>query len=180
LVPSRIRSTELERCVLGFIAQQQPCTAYAVRKALGASLSSYWSASAGSIYPLLERLADRGWIGVREDAFGSRTRRRYTLLARGRQEIERWISAPVSGASAAHTYDPLRTPVFFMDLIEADARRRYLEDAEAQTLHNLSLHRADLRAVRDTSSPWEVLGREGAIAELEARLKWIRRGLRLD
>src|SRR5210317_1087856 len=96
-------ATELECCVLGYIAQEQPCTAYTVRKRLGSSLSSYWSSSAGSIYPLLERLRRRRWILVSEEPFGTRTRKRYRLSASGRRQVERWLSAPVSHKAAAHT-----------------------------------------------------------------------------
>jgi DNA-binding PadR family transcriptional regulator len=173
----RTGGTELERCVLGFIAQEQPCTAYTVRKRLGESLSSYWSNSAGSIYPLIERLVSRKWLLVREEAFGTRVLKRYRLSAAGRRQLEAWLSAPVSPAAAAHTFDPLRTPVFFLDLVDAEQRRAYLEDARRETERNLKLHRADLEAVRKDASRYEVLGREGAIGELEARLRWIRRGL---
>ncbi len=172
-------ATELECCVLGFIAQEQPCTAYAVRKRLGVSLSSYWSSSAGSIYPLLRRLGRRGWILVKEEPFGTRIRKSYRLSTSGRRQVERWLSAPVSSDAAAHTYDPLRTPVFFLDLVNPDQRRGYLEDARRQTEVNLSHHRAELAEVRSHSPPFEILGREGAIGELEARLDWIRKGLAL-
>lgn len=176
---SRTGATELECCVLGFIAQDQPCTAYSVRKRLGASLSSYWSSSTGSIYPLLERLRARAWITVTEGAFGSRTRKTYRITTSGREELGRWLSAPVSTAAAAHTYDPLRTPVFFLDLVDPVQARGYLEDAERRTAENLAKHRAELGEVRLESSPYEILGREGAMEELEARLKWLRRGLEL-
>lgn len=177
MVGSRTEATELERCVLGFIAQEQPCTAYVVRKRLGESLSSYWSSSAGSIYPLFERLELRKWILAKEEAFGTRMLKRYRISASGRRQLERWLSAPVSRQAAAHTYDPLRTPVFFLDLVGVEQRRGYLEDARRETEANLARHRDDLEAVRQIASPYEILGREGAIGELEARLRWIGRGL---
>lgn len=174
---SRTMATELERCVLGFIAQEQPCTAYTVRKRLGESLSSYWSSSAGSIYPLFERLESRKWILVKEETFGTRVLKRYRLGASGKRQLELWFSAPVSRQAAAHTYDPLRTPVFFLDLVGAEQRRAYLEDARRETESNLARHQKDLEEVRQGASPYEILGREGAIGELEARLRWIRRGI---
>jgi DNA-binding PadR family transcriptional regulator len=174
---SRTEATELERCVLGYIAQEQPCTAYTVRKRLGESLSSYWSSSAGSIYPLFERLESRKWILAKEQAFGTRVLKRYRISASGRRQLERWLSAPVSRQAAAHTYDPLRTPVFFMSLVGVEQRRAYLEDARRETESNLERHRQDLEHARQSSSVYEILGREGAIGELEARLRWIRRGL---
>ncbi len=175
----RSKATVLERCVLGFIAQDQPCTAYQVRKRLGSSLSSYWSNSAGSIYPLLERLQERGWTKVTEEAFGTRVRRHFRITTSGRDELNRWLSAPVEPEDAAHTYDPLRTPIFFLGLVDPAQARAFLEDAEEKTVEVLAEHRVELRQMREEETPLEILGREGAISELEARLKWIRRGLDL-
>ena len=179
-MPPRSTPTELEHCVLGFIAQHQPCTAYIVRKCLGESLSSYWSSSAGSVYPLLERLRRKAWVLVREEIFGTRVRRLYRLGAAGRRHLDRWLSAPVSPVAAAHTYDPLRTPVFFLDLVGDEPRREYLEDALRQTSRVLAQHREELESVREKGSPCEILGREGAIEELEARSRWLRRGLEMS
>lgn len=176
---TRSEATVLEHCVLGFIAQDQPCTAYQVRKRLGSSLSSYWSNSAGSIYPLLERLRKRGWMKVTEEAFGTRIRKHFRLTASGRKELDRWLSAPVAPEDAAHTYDPLRTPIFFLDLVDPAQARGYLEDAERKTVLNLAKHRKELKEIRQEGAPLEIFGREGAIGEIEARLKWIRRGLDL-
>lgn len=177
---SRTIPTDLENCVLGFIAQNQPCTAYTVRKCLGESLSSYWSDSAGSIYPLLERLRQKKWILVKEEAFGTRVRKRYRLSTSGKRRLDRWLSAPVSPTAAAHTYDPLRTPVFFLDLVDPQHRRGYLEDALRVTSRILAQHREELESVLETSSRYEILGREGAIGELEARARWLRRGLETE
>ena len=114
---------------------------------------------------------------MKEEAFGTRILKRYRLSASGRRQLDRWLSAPVSREAAAHTYDPLRTPVFFLDLVGEEQRRDYLEDARRETELNLARHRMDLEKVREDSSPFEILGREGAIGELEARLRWIRRGI---
>lgn len=176
---TKSKATVLELCVMGFIAQDQSCTAYQVRNRLGSSLSSYWSNSAGSIYPLLERLLKRKWITVDEEPFGTRIRKRYQLAKLGKRELNRWLSAPVAPEDAAHTYDPLRTPIFFLDLVDQDQARCYLVDAELKTIQNLAKHRAELKEISKKGSPLECFGREGGIGELEARLKWIRRGLNL-
>jgi DNA-binding PadR family transcriptional regulator len=178
-VGNRNEPTELELCVLGLVAQEGPCTTYVVRKHLDRSLSSYWSSSAGSIYPLMERLLQRGWILVREDAFGTRRRRSFRISAHGTRQLERWLCSPVQPEAAAHAYDPLRTRVFFLDLIDPSGRYAYLEDAQRQTLSILERHRRELDEATATASDFELLGRHGAIEELEGRLRWIRRGLTL-
>ena len=166
--------TELESCVLGIVGQLGPCTAYSVRGFLGASQSSFWSASAGAIYPLLRRLTAAGWIESEELPFGSRQRTLYRLASPGRRALRRWLAAPVPEAALAHTFDPVRTRVFFLGLTSASAREAFLRDAVAGTAAVLDRHRTELNDGRDTFSEWEQLGREGAIRELEARLTWLR------
>jgi DNA-binding PadR family transcriptional regulator len=164
--------TELECCVLAIIARLGPCTPYAVRKYLSQSQSSYWSASAGAIYPLLERLHAVGWVSCEEGDFGTRRRKRYQLARSGRNVLRAWLRAPVSVITAAYTHDPLRARVFFLDMISPGQRREMLDDAIAKTEHVLSLHRRDRDAQPDLSA-WELAGREGAIRELQARLDWL-------
>ena len=55
----RVPLTELEATVLGELSIQQPCTAYAIRRAFAQSPTPTWSGSAGTIYPVLERLLRR-------------------------------------------------------------------------------------------------------------------------
>ena len=126
--PGRM-ATELESCVLGIIAEHQPCTAYVVRRHLGVSLSSYWSASAGAIYPLLRRLEEREWIRVDEKDWGTRKRRSFSLTRAGRKRLREWFSPPIVKWAAAFTYDPIRTRVFFLDHETPIRRLEFLGDA---------------------------------------------------
>ena len=167
-------ATELENCVLGIIAGQQPCTAYVIRRHLGVSLSSYWSASAGAIYPLLRRLETRGWICADEQSWGTRTRRNYTLTRSGRKKLREWLSPPVTGWAAAFTYDPIRTRVFFLDQATPAQRLDFLNDAIAATASALEQHRAEKKALAAELSEFDSMGRDGAISELQARLRWLR------
>ncbi len=54
------RLSELEAVVLGLVWSDGPCTAYAVRRTVQASLSAQWSGSAGAVYPAVARLEQRG------------------------------------------------------------------------------------------------------------------------
>lgn len=169
--------SELESCVLAFVARNGPCTAYAVRRYLAASESSYWSASSGAIYPLMDKLADVGWVTVHEEPFGQRTKRTYELSAEGRRRVTRWLSPPIPREAAAHTHDPIRTRLFFFDLVGPAERRALVEDAIEQTLDVLERHRRDYAEHEARENAWELVGRKGAMRELSARLEWLR-GLR--
>ena len=51
--------TELEGAVLSVLARRQPLSAYGIRKEFEAAVTRSWSASAGSVYPLVKRLTKR-------------------------------------------------------------------------------------------------------------------------
>ncbi len=165
--------TELELCALAVVARDGEATAYRLRRFLGRSLSSYWSDSAGSIYPLLERLEGRGWLEVRTSPWGTRIRRSYRLSRSGRRVLRGWLSPPLPEEATGHTYDPVRTRMFFLDLVSPSERREFVRDARERTGVHLRRHREDLAGKRAELTPWAILGREGAIAELEARVKWL-------
>jgi len=167
-------ATELENCVLGIIAESQPCTAYRIRRHLEVSLSSYWSASAGAIYPLMQRLEKRGWIRVEEQEWGSRTRRSFSLTRAGRHQLRAWLSPPIATWATAFTHDPIRTRVFFLGYLSPKRRLDFLNDAIAQTETTLGEHRAERKAQSAALHEFDSIGRDGAIAELEARVRWLR------
>ncbi|MDH3629273.1 MAG: PadR family transcriptional regulator [Acidobacteriota bacterium] len=167
-------ATELENCVLGIVAEHQPCTAYRIRHNLKISLSSYWSASAGAIYPLMQRLEDRGWIRVDEEKWGSRTRRSYSLTRAGRHQLRAWLSPPLADWAAAFTYDPVRTRIFFLGNLSPKRRLAFLDEAIARTETTLGEHRDEKKAQSATLQAFDSIGRDGAIAELEARARWLR------
>lgn len=57
--------TELEGTVLGLIALHPESTAYEVRREFQKSRTAHWRASAGAIYPLIERLVKRDLLAAR-------------------------------------------------------------------------------------------------------------------
>lgn len=166
-------ATELESCVLAIIEQVGSCTRYSVRKYLAESLSSFWSGSAGAIYPMLQRFTAKGWVDVVEEPFGSRKRSLYQLTPLGRTHLHRWLSAPVPIEAAAHTYDPLRARVFFLDMVEKEEQLEFLDDSISKTAEMIEKHRADRDELPSGTSSWEFRGREGALRELEARAEWL-------
>lgn len=164
--------TELECCVLGIIHQKQPCTAYDVRRELQISQSSFWSGSAGSVYPLLERLASRKWVTAEPQPWGDGKKQVYRLTAAGSRVLKQWVRAlpPWSGAV---TVDPIRTRVFFFALLTPGQRLAFLDDAEAKTKASLAAAREAAASLRRAGDPFGALGYGGAAKELQSRLAWI-------
>lgn len=164
--------TELENCALGVIRQHQPCSTYKVRSVFAASRTTEWSASAGSIYPVIERLRRLKLVKAAGQRGDARGRRDLTLTPKGEQALRGWMLA-LEEWTARATPDPIRTRICFMDYLGSrDERQAFLELAEALTRAMI----AELQAAAEVSrveSPEDYLSTLGAQFQLEARLRWL-------
>jgi DNA-binding PadR family transcriptional regulator len=163
--------TELESCVLGIVWQRGPCTAYTVRREFAVSSSSHWSSSAGSIYPVLARLESLGLIDAEEASWGAGMKKHYRATADGVATLKEWIGPPLEEWVAAATFDPIRTRTYFVEALTPAARRRFFAEAERMTREELARFRAS--AHMHSTDPWERLGSQGVVCELEGRLRWL-------
>jgi len=72
-----------------------PMSGYDVKKLIGRSIAHFWNESYGQIYPILNRLAAEGLAERRrEKQRGKPDRHVYSLTAKGRGELERWLAVP--------------------------------------------------------------------------------------
>lgn len=149
--------SELEGVVLGIVRSLQPCTAYAVRKRLASSPSTHWSASGGSIYPLLSRLERAGLVQAHVDEGDGRRSRLVTLTPKGERALRDWILTAGTPEVAENVSDALRSRAFFLDVLSASDRRRFAEEALAAA----EAHLARARAYRDEEAPFGVGASEG-------------------
>ena len=101
------------------------------RKQFQQSLSSHWSASTGSIYPLVRRLAEQGLVSGRTRHRGQRAGKEYTATASGRKALRAWVGPPLDRAAVDGTFDPLRTRTFFLGLLDQEELVDWLENAVA-------------------------------------------------
>lgn len=83
--------TDLEYAVLGLISVE-PQSGYSIINAFELSPSIRWSASPGSIYPMLKRLEKADYVvGEIEAVHETRPRKLYTLTVKGEEVIDEWI-----------------------------------------------------------------------------------------
>jgi DNA-binding PadR family transcriptional regulator len=165
--------TELEAAVLGTVARRGPCTAYAIRKAFLDAPSTYWSGSAGAIYPLVARLEERGLLAARERPWGRGTKKLLSLTDDGRRTLQRWLAPPLPVWVAAHTADPVRTRLFYLESLPADERLQFVDDAEAKTRLYLAHVQGEAQQLLGDGDAFELLAARGIELELEARLAWL-------
>lgn len=110
----------LPHALLGLLAIE-PASGYELTKEFERELGRYaWQAGHTSIYPELNRLAERGLVAV-ADA-GPRGRRTYRVTGAGREELRAWMLSPPPEGGVVRTEQVLR--MFLISTLEpADARR---------------------------------------------------------
>lgn len=163
--------TELEQCVIGVVWRDGPMTAYEVAAHFSASLSPYWSGSAGAIYPVVKRLQKRGLLRSVQRAWNGRRKSMLTTTRAGEASLRAWLRPPLPLEAGGTTFDPIRTRLFFIDVLPADQRLAFIEDAERAVNEQIRLNEEHRRAEED---PLEALGALGVIYELKARRQWLR------
>src|SRR5210317_413440 len=100
--------TDLEAVTLAYILRRAPCTPYEVRRSFEKSTTTRFSSSAGSIYPLINRLHERGLLTIKDGQSDGRGTKRYSVTRIGRNRVRDWISG-LSDPEMIGIYDPIRS-----------------------------------------------------------------------
>ncbi len=80
----------LEILVLTLIKNESDITGYDIIQEINKEFKPIWKASAGTIYPLLERLVNSSYVNVKEIIDeNNRKKKTYTISAKGRDESEK-------------------------------------------------------------------------------------------
>ncbi len=165
--------SELEGVVLGIVHEAQPCTTYAVRKELTASPSTHWTASAGSVYPLLERLESAGLVASALDDEDGRGRRLLRVTSAGRAALRAWVLSGSDPDVAASVFDAVRARAFFARALTPRQREQFA----ARSLEALEAYLVAARKHVDrytaTGDPFGRLAALGAVYDAEARVRWM-------
>ena len=118
--------TDLEAVTIALIQRRQPCTPYQVRRSFEKSTTTRFSSSAGSIYPLMRRLSDRGYIHSVDRESDGRNSVHYCVTAKGRRKVQRWIMSS-GDTSVVGLYDPIRARLLNLSLLPKAEQLRWLE-----------------------------------------------------
>jgi DNA-binding PadR family transcriptional regulator len=165
--------TELEQCVVGVVWRDGPMTAYEIAALFSKSLSPYWSGSAGAIYPLVKRLQHRGLLRGTMRAWNGARKTVLTITPKGKASLRVWLTPPIPSIAAAPTLDPIRTRMFFLEILSAPDRLAFLDDAERITNQQIELARQQIDRDEAAGQMSEVIGAVGVIYELKGRVKWL-------
>ncbi|MCC6229510.1 MAG: PadR family transcriptional regulator [Phycisphaerales bacterium] len=125
------RRSELECFVIGLIWQIGPASPYELRRHMQSSPSTQWSASAGAIYPLVQRLQRAGLLSSEAKRDGKRRRREYRITSRGLAVLRAWIGPPIGVEAVTVAHDPLRSRARFLEALPEADRRAWFAAARA-------------------------------------------------
>lgn len=165
--------TELERCVVGVVWRDGPMTAYEIASLFSKSLSPYWSGSAGAIYPLVQRLRRRGLVAGKQRPWNGTKKTVLTVTPKGIDSLRTWLTPPISQASAAPSFDSIRTRLYFLGVLTRQQQLAILDEATRATREQIAGIQARRREDEAAGNISEVLGGIGVILEFRARLRWL-------
>ena len=163
--------TELESTALAVVAQSGPCTTYALRKAFARSVTAQWSASAGTLYPVIARLNRLKFVTAQRRADDGRGSQVLAATAAGRARVASWVMA-LGPAEADSVPDPVRTRLHFLELLPPSRRAHFLKQALKLTDAAIVRTRAFLAEER-ANSEFDYLASLGGLYQLQARRKWL-------
>jgi len=81
--------TGLEILVLSIIKNNESITGYEIIQKINKKYKDLWKASAGTIYPLLNRLLERSIIEMREDITENRLKKLYKITEEGKEALRK-------------------------------------------------------------------------------------------
>jgi DNA-binding PadR family transcriptional regulator len=165
--------SELEGAVLGVVSQHEPLTPYQVRRVFAHSPNPHWSASAGSIYPLVQRLARGRLLTARDHATGARKSLKYSLTAAGRRVLRGWI-LEVEHTKVATTSDLVRLRVFFLSELAPAEQRQFIDHMIQKIPAVIAQDEDYCRAKQKAGDTFGFMGARGAVLMNRARLEWLK------
>lgn len=165
--------TTLEHIVLGLIGEA-PQSGYSIINTLEAG-TNRWSASPGSIYPILKRLEKLGCIvGELEVVHETRPRKMYRLTSPGEQMLDAWLRGPLSWSEVLDERDVVLVKFLFMEnRLAREEVLTWLDEYERLTLSYDMPRRIFHEALMKETSLHQQLIHEVTLMELNMQRTWI-------
>jgi PadR family transcriptional regulator AphA len=165
--------TTLEHIVLGLVGEE-PQSGYSIISTLETGVHR-WSASPGSIYPILKRLEKLGCIeGELEIIYETRPRKMYRLTALGEEILNGWLRAPLPWSEVLDGRDIVLIKFLFMEKhLTREEVLAWLDEYERITVEYDAPRRTFHEALISGSSLHQQLIHEVTLMELNMQRTWI-------
>lgn len=165
--------TELEGTVLGLIGVKGPCTPYVIRKEFKESPTLYWNGSAGTIYPIIERLEQQkliSHVSTKDDLRGGKL---YILTKIGKRTLKAWLYQPTSPLVIGTPPDALRNRVELLAFLAPKVRKNFLDEVVLELENQLQVFVRDCEEAQENNL-FTFFSARGSLLHAQARLDWIR------
>lgn len=134
-------NSTLEYIILGFLSFGE-ATGYELKQHIGRSVANFYSASFGSIYPILKRLEQKGWALGNEIFERGKQKKRYKLTDAGRSALIEWLLIPPTMMESEllvrmqfyHLLSKEQIASLFSQFIPNLIKKKALLDREAESL----------------------------------------------
>ena len=83
----------LELLVLSIIKNKRDISGYDIIQEIDKKFKGMWNASAGTIYPLLSRLSEKGYVTIDEVIENNRLKKLYSITDKGMNELRNTINS---------------------------------------------------------------------------------------
>jgi PadR family transcriptional regulator AphA len=167
------RSSSTSEALLGLLTIE-PMSGYDIGQMVRASIGHIWNESYGQIYPTLKRLAAGGLVEAkRERQNGKPDRYVYSITAKGREHLARWLAVPPQPEIPRNE---LLLKLFFGAQAPAATLIGYVEEmveTHRALLGRFAMAEREIAAQQQyPDTPyWKMAARYGQI-EMEAHLRW--------
>jgi DNA-binding PadR family transcriptional regulator len=165
--------TTLEYIVLGLIGMS-PQSGYSIISALEES-THRWSASPGSIYPILKRFEQQGLIAGELDlVYETRPRKMYTLTPQGEETLDEWLRGPMPWSEILDERDIALIKFLFAETrLTPEEVLAWLDRYERWTDEYAGPRRVFYEVLISGSSVHQQLIHEMTMMELNMQRTWI-------
>lgn len=108
-----------------------------------------------------------------DDESDGRGRKLIKLTSAGQSNLKKWILTGAEPDVITAVSDPLRTRMFFLDVLSGHERDQYLHELILQMEHYLKETRQRLKHIRENNDSYDYLGSKGATMSTQSRLEWL-------
>ena len=120
----------LEFIILGTL-YTNTLTGYDIRKWMEEGIGMFYRASYGSIYPLLGKLEEKGYVICTEEVQGKRMKRKYHITECGKEVFMNWLN---ENTDCGNSIESFMAKVFFFDLLPSDLAYKKVKEYKERLL----------------------------------------------
>ncbi len=168
--------TDLEAVTIAYILRRSLCTAYQVRRSFEKSTTAKFSSSSGSIYPLIRRLYERGYLIVADKPSDRRGAQQISVTSIGREKVRKWITG-LGDPKSVGIYDPIRSRLLNLSLLPKKEQIRCVEAMlDLLERQKITFQEYEEQVFVGDERLYEI-SREATRQENALRLSWLKRVL---